>query len=81
MNTLFDGYNELIRPVKNMSELVKVDFQLALHQLILVVRTIILTMPSFDKKLSQLSKSVTEFLEKFKVTVKMKDKINIKRNK
>lgn len=36
VNTLFDGYNELIRPVKNMSELIKVDFQLALHQLILV---------------------------------------------
>lgn len=34
VKTLFDGYNELIRPVSNMSEKVTVDVQLALHQLI-----------------------------------------------
>ena len=38
MSKLFDGYNALIRPVNNMSELLSVQFQMAMHQLIDVVR-------------------------------------------
>jgi len=36
---LFDGYNELIRPVRNITTKVKVDIQLALIQIIDVVRS------------------------------------------
>jgi len=34
---LFDGYNPLIRPVRNMTEVIDVGFNLALIQLINVV--------------------------------------------
>ena len=42
VNALFDsdGYNPLIRPVKNLSETVSVKFGLAMIQLINVVRSL-----------------------------------------
>ena len=38
VDTLFEGYNELIRPVQNLTTKVKVEVQLALIQIIDVVR-------------------------------------------
>jgi len=38
VNKLFDGYNSLIRPVQNLTTKVKVEVQLALIQIIDVVR-------------------------------------------
>ena len=37
VNYLFDGYNPLIRPVRNLTEVIGVGFNLALIQLINVV--------------------------------------------
>jgi len=37
VDTLFEGYNELIRPVQNLTTKVKVEVQLALIQIIDVV--------------------------------------------
>ena len=39
VQTIFAGYNQLIRPVENLNTKVKVDLQLALIQIIDVVRT------------------------------------------